>query len=103
MSNATRAGLISPGTWVSEEFLVKRLIKAGGFGAVYETTQRSTGQPRALKILHGWMIANNPKSVSRFQLEATAASRVDSEHVVQVVSAGVDAMAGPWIAMEYLV
>ncbi|HEY8945596.1 MAG TPA: serine/threonine-protein kinase [Polyangiaceae bacterium] len=79
---------------IGGDFVVKRDIKAGGFGAVYEAHQLSTGQRK--------LAANDPHASSRFRTEATAASQIQSAYVVQVIAAGVDSTHGPWIAMEYL-
>lgn len=86
---------------VGGDFELRRPLKAGGFGTVYEAFQRSTGRLRAVKVLHQ-RIADDPSSVERFRLEATAASKFSSDYVVQVVSAGIDPHGGAWIAMELL-
>jgi serine/threonine protein kinase len=93
---------VPPELVVGSDFVIKRRIKAGGFGTVYEALQLSTGQRRALKILHAKLADEDAAAISRFRTEATAASRVKSAYVVQVIAAGVDATSGPWIAMEYL-
>jgi serine/threonine protein kinase/hemoglobin-like flavoprotein/ferredoxin len=71
-------------------------------GTVYEAVQRTTAAPRAVKIMRG-AIAGDLRFRARFELEARVSSRIPSDHVVQVVSAGVDEPTGvPWIAMELL-
>jgi serine/threonine protein kinase len=95
--------IVLPGVVIGQDFVLKRKLKEGGFGAVFQAEQLSTRQLRAIKILHPRIAASNPKAAERFQIEATAAARVRSEHVVQVVSSGVDEATGSlWIAMEYL-
>jgi serine/threonine protein kinase len=71
-------------------------------GAVYEVEQLSTSARRALKVMRRELVSD-PTSLRRFVREAQVASLIKSEHVVQVIGAGVDgATAMPWIAMEYL-
>jgi serine/threonine-protein kinase len=84
------------------DFRVVRVIARGGMGTVYEAVQLSTGRRRALKVLHRRFAPNDPSS-QRFLEEARVKSRVDSEHMVDVVVAGVDhASNALWIAMELL-
>ncbi len=90
------------GRCIGGDFDVQRFIAAGGIGSVYEATQRSTGKPRAIKLMHGWL-ASDDKMRGRFIDEARIAGSLDSDHVVEIVSAGIDDELGvPWIAMELL-
>ncbi len=74
----------------------------GGMGAVYVAEQISTGRKRALKLLLPTLV-ENPKTRERFEQEARIASRIESDHVVEVVGAGIDPASGaPWLAMELL-
>jgi tRNA A-37 threonylcarbamoyl transferase component Bud32 len=71
-------------------------------GAVYVVEQLSTGRKRALKLLLPSLLGSE-RSRERFEQEAKVASRIESDHVVEVVAAGVDGASGaPWIAMELL-
>lgn len=93
---------LSPGTIVGGDFQVERLLSAGGMGAVYVARQLSTGSERALKIMHPSFVAD-PAMRERFSREARVGAMVPSDHVVQVVGAGVDPVLGvPWLAMELL-
>ncbi len=71
-------------------------------GAVYVVEQVTTGRERALKLMHP-MLVSDAKSIERFEREAQVGSRIESDHVVEVIAAGVEA-AGPtpWICMELL-
>lgn len=90
------------GRCVGGDFDVQRLIAAGGVGSVYEAVQRSTGKLRAIKLMHAWLLRDE-KMRNRFVDEARIAGSVESDHVVEVVSAGIDSELGvPWIAMELL-
>ncbi len=95
-------GSLTPGQLFSQEYRVERVIAAGGMGTVYEVTQRSLGVPRALKVLHHWL-ADDDRVRRRFVEEARISTRIESEHVAQVIDAGV-AMPGsvPWYVMELL-
>jgi eukaryotic-like serine/threonine-protein kinase len=90
------------GTILGDEFEIVRPIGAGGMGAVYEARQRSTGALRAVKTMHAH-IASDGDFRTRFEQEARVAAKIASDHVVQVLAAGVDAKTGmPWIALELL-
>jgi eukaryotic-like serine/threonine-protein kinase len=95
---------IPSGTVIGGEYVVERLLGEGGMGAVYLARQRSTFRLRALKILGGRVITNQ-RDRDRFAREAMIGSLIESEHVVEVIGAGVDETphgAVPWLAMEYL-
>jgi len=71
-------------------------------GAVYVAEQISTGKSRALKVMLPQLVAD-PGLRKRFEQEARIASLIESEHVVEVVGAGVDPGSNlPWLAMELL-
>jgi len=72
-------------------------------GAIYVVEQVSTGKHRALKLMLPQLVADAALR-KRFEQEARVGSLIESEHVVEVVGAGVDvATHTPWIAMELLV
>jgi eukaryotic-like serine/threonine-protein kinase len=84
------------------EFRIVRPLSAGGMGAVYVAEQASTGKLRALKLMHPQLCAD-ARLRERFEQEARVGALVESDHVVQVIGAGVDAASGvPWLAMELL-
>ena len=90
------------GRVVGGDFELVRLLATGGMGAVYEAVQRSTGKSRALKMMHTWLLRDE-RMRERFIDEARIAGSIDSDHVVEVVSAGIDEELGaPWVAMELL-
>lgn len=90
------------GRVVGGDFELVRLLATGGMGAVYEAVQRSTGKARALKMMHTWLLRDE-RMRERFIDEARIAGSIDSDHVVEVVSAGIDEELGaPWVAMELL-
>lgn len=87
---------------IGGDFRVTRPLSEGGMGAVYIVEQISTGRRRALKVMKPELV-RDPRLRERFVLESTVASKIDSEHVVEVVAAGIDEPTGaPWLAMELL-
>jgi serine/threonine protein kinase len=84
------------------EFEIVEPLKSGGMGSVYVARQRSTGKLRALKLMLPQLVADADLR-RRFEQEARIASLIKSDHVVEVVGAGVDEATGlPWLAMELL-
>ncbi len=93
---------LAAGILFAGEYRIERPLAEGGMGAVYVAEQLSTGQRRALKIMQP-LLVRDERSRKRFLEEARIGSRIQSEHVVQVVDAGVDSTTGtPWLAMELL-
>ncbi|MBI5515756.1 MAG: protein kinase [Deltaproteobacteria bacterium] len=93
---------LTPGMLFARDFRVVRLLSAGGMGAVYVVEQVSTQRPRALKIMLPSLV-QDPSARARFAQEATVSARIHSDHVVEVVAAGIDEPTGtPWLAMELL-
>ncbi len=93
---------LGPGTVFAQDFRVVRPLSQGGMGAVYVVEQMSTGNQRALKLMHPQLVADTNLR-QRFIQEAKIGALIKSDHVVQVVAAGVDvATETPWLAMELL-
>ena len=96
------ARMPTPGATVGGEYRIVRALSEGGMGAVFVAEQLSTGCERALKVMHPRLV-EDPKLRSRFEQEARVGARIESDHVVQVVGAGIDGDTGmPWLAMELL-
>lgn len=93
---------LKPGSIFAQDFRVIAPIAEGGMGVVYRVEQLSTREERALKVLKPNLLSD-ARSRDRFAQEATLGSNIPSDHVVKVISAGVDDETGvPWIAMELL-
>jgi eukaryotic-like serine/threonine-protein kinase len=93
---------LNPGAVFGGEFRIVKPLSAGGMGAVYIAEQASTSKFRALKLMHPTLLSD-PRLRERFEQEARVGGLIKSDHVVQVISAGVDRTTGvPWIAMELL-
>ncbi len=96
------SGVLEPGRVFGKDFRILRALRSGGMGAVYIVEQLSTGKQRALKVMNP-DLAQDPATRDRFVLEARAAAQIDSDHVVEVVTAGVDEETGaPYLVMELL-
>ncbi|MFO0613842.1 MAG: protein kinase [Polyangiaceae bacterium] len=84
------------------DYTIESRLREGGMGAVYVAHQTSTDKKRALKLMLPSLV-EDPKLRERFEREARVGARIESDHVVEVVGAGVDAETGiPWLAMELL-
>ncbi|MEM7154765.1 MAG: serine/threonine-protein kinase [Myxococcota bacterium] len=93
---------LAAGSIFARDFKIVDLLAEGGMGAVYRVEQLSTRKPRALKLVTT-RLASDPKGRQRFVREATVGASIDSEHVVEVIGAGIDEGSGrPWLAMELL-
>jgi serine/threonine protein kinase len=93
---------LDPGKLFGGDFRVVEPLKHGGMGSVYVVEQLQTGARRALKLMHPQLV-QDPKFRRRFEQEARIGAQIPSEHVVQVIAAGVDASSGSaWLVMELL-
>ncbi|MFO0741627.1 MAG: bifunctional serine/threonine-protein kinase/formylglycine-generating enzyme family protein [Labilithrix sp.] len=92
---------LAPGTVFASDFRVVRRLSEGGMGVIYVAEQISTGRQRALKLMHPSLVGS-PELRQKFTMEARVGAKVQSEHIVEVVAAGVDGDV-PWLAMELLV
>ncbi len=93
--------LLTPGQIFAGQFRVEKALAEGGMGAVYVVEQLSTGKRRALKLM--LPSATLVDGTRRFEQEARTSSLIPSEHVVDVIGAGIEGTEGvPWLAMELL-
>ncbi len=90
------------GTVVGNDYMVVRPLSRGSMGALYVAEQLSTSSNRALKVLRREYVSD-ATLYKRFEREAQVAAKIPSDHVAQVIAAGVDRKLDvPWIAMELL-
>ncbi len=93
---------LGPGELFHERYEVVRLLGAGGIGEVYEVVHRYTRRRCALKTLRT-SAATDQWMKDRFIQEAYVTADVQSDHIVQVLDAGVDAARKmPFLVMELL-
>jgi tRNA A-37 threonylcarbamoyl transferase component Bud32 len=91
-----------PGQIFASDFRVVRPLSKGGMGSVYVVEQLSTQLQRALKLMHPELV-RDPRLRQRFEQEARIGGHIASDHIAQVISAGVEPTSGtPWLAMELL-
>jgi protein-disulfide isomerase len=97
-----RAAELASGTLLGADFRIERQLGTGGMGAVYVARQLSTGRDRALKVMHSDLVGDVDLR-ARFEREARVSAAIRSDHVVDVIAAGIDEPTGmPWFAMELL-
>jgi eukaryotic-like serine/threonine-protein kinase len=88
------------GAIVGERYKIVAPLARGGFGAVYVAEQLTTERRVALKVLARYA---EDVSVEKLLAEARVTSRVLSDHIVQVLDAGLDATTGNvFVVMELL-
>ncbi|NUP09547.1 MAG: thioredoxin domain-containing protein [Polyangiaceae bacterium] len=93
---------LEAGSVFGEDYEIVRAIYTGGLSTIYEAKQRSTGDRRALKVVHG-ALGKDEKIRSAFLEEAKRASQIQSPHVAEVVAWGCDPETGhPFAALELL-
>lgn len=93
---------LQPGDLFAGDYRIQSKLDEGGMGRLYVAEQMSTGKRRALKLMLPELVQDT-RLRDRFVQEARVGAKIASEHVVEVVGAGVDPSTGtPWIAMELL-
>ncbi|MGK4005032.1 serine/threonine-protein kinase [Sorangium sp. So ce1036] len=91
------------GSIIDGKYQIRKLLGEGAMGSVYEAEHTATGRRCAVKVISSADLTRDPKVVSRFQREARAAGAIDTQHITQVLDAGVDRGSNlPFLAMEYL-
>jgi serine/threonine protein kinase len=94
---------LRPGTVVASDFTIMRRIMRCDLGVLYEVTQRSTGQPCALKALDNAQ-RRDAGEREHFLREARIAEGLAGPYCPAVLGAGLDAeVDAHWIAFERLV
>jgi phosphate transport system substrate-binding protein len=93
---------LSTGALIAGAYRVVASLAEGGMGAIYEVEQVATGARRALKVMHV-QFAGDDSLRARFVREARLTASIPSDHVAQVVDAGLDPATGAlFIVMELL-
>ncbi len=81
-----------------DRFVLEELAGRGGMGDVYRALDESTGQPVAVKILHG----RAGEDAARFEREARILADLNDPRVVRYVASGTLPTGEPYLAMEWL-
>ncbi|XYI03240.1 protein kinase domain-containing protein [Sorangium sp. So ce1128] len=93
---------LKPDTIFHGRYRVIRSVKAGGMGAVYEVVDEVTDRRRALKVMLPGSI-QDPAMRARFAQEARITGGIESDHIVPISDAGIDADSGmPFLVMDLL-
>lgn len=92
-------GGLQSGNVLVDRFEIKRLIGAGGMGAVYLADDRSLGEQVALKTI-GANISEDPDAADRFRREVGAARKITHKGVIRIHDLGED-QGLLFISMEY--
>ena len=93
------AGLI--GQLVGERYQVERRIGEGGMGEVYLARHVLIGRACALKVMSP-LLSRDPDAVTRFNREATSASRITHPNVCTVYDFGLTGDGLVYLAMEFV-
>ena len=89
------------GDVVDGKYRVAGRMGSGEMGTVYAARDLQRGTEVAIKALRAEMLENED-AVERLRSEATAVSRIASEHVVRVLDAGTLATGAPYMVMDLL-
>ncbi|MBW2456646.1 MAG: serine/threonine protein kinase [Deltaproteobacteria bacterium] len=102
MAMGVNPARLTVGGVFQDRYEVVCCIATGGMGAVYEVIDRDTQRHRALKVMLPRADEDGDLR-KRFRREATVAAQVESEHVAEIIDAGVDGKTGaPFLVMELL-
>ncbi|MFO0551461.1 MAG: serine/threonine-protein kinase [Polyangiaceae bacterium] len=94
--------MLAAGTQIGRDFKVIRLLGSGTQGEVYLVEQALTQKRRALKLFKS-ELSGDAGVLTRFVQEARVGALVDSQHIVDVIAAGVDEPTRRlFLAMELL-
>jgi serine/threonine-protein kinase len=91
----------APGVIVAGKYRLVALLGKGGTGAVYEAEHVVIGRRFAIKFLLPGL-ATDPGVLARFEHEARAAGRLESEHIAAGLDFGIADDGAPFIVMERL-
>jgi serine/threonine-protein kinase len=89
------------GSVIAGKYRVERVLGQGGMGMVVAAVHTGLDRRVAIKVLLP-EVAQNPELVARFDREARAASRIQSEHVAKVLDVDKLEDGAPFMVMEYL-
>lgn len=92
--------MLEEGTLIDAKYRIVRKIGEGGMGAVFEGEAVRIHRRVAIKVMLPGQDAE--QLASRFRLEAQAAGRIGSNHIVEVIDLGALETGEQFMVMEYL-
>jgi eukaryotic-like serine/threonine-protein kinase len=92
---------IGPGLVIAGKYRLEAQIGRGSMGTVYRAVHVTLGQRVAIKLI-STEHSQSVEARKRFSVEAKAAAKLRSRHVVQVYDDGETAEGNPYIVLEYL-
>src|ERR1700753_1150813 len=90
-----------PGAVIAGKYRLERELGRGAMGTVWGALHTALGQRVAIKLIAVEQ-SRSLEARQRFSVEAKAAARLRSRHVVQVYDDGETPDGTPYIVMEYL-
>ena len=99
VASESSAGLV--GQLIGERYQVERRLGQGGMGEVYLARHVLMGRQCALKVMNQ-ALSQDPDAVSRFNREATNASRISHPNVCTVYDFGLTPDGLVYLAMEFV-
>ncbi len=92
---------LAPGSPIDGKYTLVRLIGRGGMGAVYEATDKGSGNAVAVKVLNA-RYCRIPEVVKRFHREAGLAASVGHDNICEVLDSGTCDDHTPYLVMPLL-
>jgi len=92
---------IQPGQVIAGKYRIEEQIGRGSMGTVYRAVHVTLGQRVAIKLISGEH-SQSAEIRQRFSVEAKAAAKLRSRHVVQVIDDGETPEGNPYIVLELL-
>ncbi len=89
------------GQVVADRYAIIKKLGEGGMGAVYLGEHVKMGRKSAIKVMNPSM-ANDPDAISRFNREASNASRISHPNVCQIYDFGETPEGIIYLAMEFI-
>ncbi|MEI8258847.1 MAG: serine/threonine-protein kinase, partial [Deltaproteobacteria bacterium] len=89
---------MQPGTLIAGRFEIQRIAGEGGMGTVFRALDRDTGEPVAIKVIHGTLESEK----ERFASEARVLAELRHPAIVRYVSHGSTESGAPFLAIEWL-
>lgn len=89
------------GTVVADKYRIEHILGSGGMGSVWLARHVDLGFLVAVKLIKPSLLTRKD-SRRRFQIEAHAASQIDSPHAVRVFDYGETDDGVPYMVMEFL-